>query len=1034
MGGKNMPKKYRVEVRTAPPRFSPISKYSSFETSRCLGCVRCVKSTACVYGVYRKRGFDPVQTQDTGDNLCVSCLRCVQECKNGILSRAVNPRFAQMGDDYWTPEIIARIWKQAETGKIPVSGAGYRGPFCGPGFDRMWTDMSEIVRPTRDGIHGREYISTVVELGRKPERLSFDAGGNLITATPPLVDISIPVVLDIPPLGFLGTGTRRALAQAAARLETVAVATAEEARGILSPFQEHLIVRLEPDRDDLSGLESVQIAELPDSKEVFDHLARFQASRPDLILSVRLPLDEHAVGRALELASRGAGIVHLQAGRNGQGLGRAEDRFVTELVREVHLELVEHSMRDQVTLLLTGGIAMAEHMAKIIICGVDGVGADLAPMVALECRLCPDCGEQHECPVCLHGVEESWGAQRIVNLFGSWHSQLIEVLGAMGMREVRRLRGEVGRAMFFEDLERECFGPVFGKRADFSVPPCDPQSEDACGRPDRPPALPAPDTSGRTLFAGSMKPCPSRFRNRLGRFSVAVTKACTECGKCVEVCRHGVLASRDGKLLAPRSSLCRGPELCKAKGAFCADQCPELAIRIALNPLWRTFGDYRWTPDLIASTWLQAETGMPPGDYGLEFRTGASGGGFDRVDFVFPETAPDPLLKPEEIDLAIPLNRRGDDRPQVVIGFPVYGGGMSFGSISMSTMLARAKAYTAFNSFTCTGEGGYPDGLTRYDDHVITQVATGLFGVREETIQRVRIVEFKYAQGAKPGLGGHLLGDKVTPAVARKREAVAGTALFSPFPFHSVYSVEDHKKHVDWIKMINPRALVSVKVSTPSDVEMVAIGIFYAGAHIIHLDGSYGGTGAAPDIAKKNIAMPIEYAIPKVHRFLVEEGVRDRMTLIASGGLRTAWDIAKAIALGADGVVVGTAELVALECIRCGNCESGRGCPRGIATTDSTLCNLFEADWGAQRIANLFNSWTLQLREILWRFGMNSVRDLVGRSDLLVHGDFVRSEIRRERSGTGSKPGGTPGSRRPKTGLRTALMDAQDVGSEASIH
>ena len=105
--------------------------------------------------------------------------------------------------------------------------------------------------------------------------------------------------------------------------------------------------------------------------------------------------------------------------------------------------------------------------------------------------------------------------------------------------------------------------------------------------------------------------------------------------------------------------------------------------------------------------------------------------------------------------------------------------------------------------------------LRPYDDHTITQVATGLFGVREETIQRVRIVEFKYAQGAKPGLGGHLLADKVTPAVAKMRETVMGISLFSPFPFHSVYSIEDHKKHMDWIKHINRRALVSAKVSTP---------------------------------------------------------------------------------------------------------------------------------------------------------------------------------------------------------------------------
>ena len=110
------------------------------------------------------------------------------------------------------------------------------------------------------------------------------------------------------------------------------------------------------------------------------------------------------------------------------------------------------------------------------------------------------------------------------------------------------------------------------------------------------------------------------------------------------------------------------------------------------------------------------------------------------------------------------------------------------------------------------------------------------------------------------------------------REAVPWVSLFSPFPFHSVYSVEDHKKHIDWLHSINPAALVAVKVSTPTDMDMVAVGSYYAGAHIVHLDGGYGGTGAAPEIAKKNIAMPIEYAMPRVHRFLEEEGVRDEVT------------------------------------------------------------------------------------------------------------------------------------------------------------
>jgi glutamate synthase domain-containing protein 2 len=299
-------------------------------------------------------------------------------------------------------------------------------------------------------------------------------------------------------------------------------------------------------------------------------------------------------------------------------------------------------------------------------------------------------------------------------------------------------------------------------------------------------------------------------------------------------------------------------------------------------------------------------------------------------------------------------------------------------------MLARARAAKKIGTYTSTGEGGYPDAIVPYRDHVITQVATGMFGVREETIQYAPIVEFKYAQGAKPGLGGHLLADKVTSEVAKMRESSMFTSLYSPFPFHSVYSVEDHKKHVDWIKTVNPRALVSVKVSTPTDVDMVAIGSYYAGANIIHIDGGYGGTGAAPEIAKKNIAMPIEYAIPKVHDYLMSEGVRDQIVLIASGGIRTADDVAKAIALGADGCVVATAEAVAVGCTHCGNCERGRGCQVGITTTDPELSRLIEPEWGEQRIVNLFNAWSKRLRVILAGFGLKSVQDLRGRKDLLV--------------------------------------------------
>ena len=493
----------------------------------------------------------------------------------------------------------------------------------------------------------------------------------------------------------------------------------------------------------------------------------------------------------------------------------------------------------------------------------------------------------------------------------------------------------------------------------------------------------------QTFVFPEIRRTPSRFRNPIGKYRISIGAACDNCGKCVDLCPHEVYRKGARRPRVINEQFCLGTG-CSKESFCCIPGCPKKAIAVRPNPSFEVLGDNRWTADLLASTWHMAETGEVPYQ-DLNYKTGAAYGGFDKIRFVFPREN-NAKVAEETVSTAIELNRSGDDRPSVVIPVPFYFGGMSFGSISIVSMLSRVRAAKALGTFCCTGEGGYPDELKPYDDHIITQVATGLFGVREETIKRVRIVEFKYAQGAKPGLGGHLLGDKVTPRVAAMREAVPGSALFSPFPFHSVYSVEDHKKHVDWIKAINPRALVSVKVSTPTDVDMVAVGSYYAGAHIIQLDGSYGGTGAAPDIAKKNIAMPIEYAVGKVHRFLKEEGIRDGITVIASGGIRSAYDMAKAIALGADGVCLGTADLVALECIRCHRCESGRGCARGIATTDEELVDLMNVEWGTQRIVNLYLTWRKQFMGILERLGMKSVSELTGRTDVLVHLDYMRQE------------------------------------------
>ena len=193
-----MPRKYVIQTKTVPNRFKRVTPSGIIAWEEgCLKCAVCVKKR-CVYQVYEHRGLDSRQMVDAIDNECMNCLRCVQGCPKELIHKSVNPEYRDVGDEYWSSDIIARLWYQAETGKIPVSGAGYPGPFTGDGFDAMWTDMSEIVRPTRDGIHGREYISTAVDLGRTPRHLIFKENSELEDDQISLLDIPLPIIMRIP--------------------------------------------------------------------------------------------------------------------------------------------------------------------------------------------------------------------------------------------------------------------------------------------------------------------------------------------------------------------------------------------------------------------------------------------------------------------------------------------------------------------------------------------------------------------------------------------------------------------------------------------------------------------------------------------------------------------------------------------------------------------------------------------------------------------------------------------------------------------
>jgi hypothetical protein len=286
--------------------------------------------------------------------------------------------------------------------------------------------------------------------------LRFDEQGDLTHPVPPLVEIPVPFIFDILPFSPPKRHILRAFLRAATDLGTFVVVKESE---WLPPYERYLpntILLLDRGPDARNGhlLDRMRMVEVPDNPAVTEWLEMLKEKKPDLLVAIRMPLTPAAAARIAELTREGAEIIHLVA--DEFGMEEADEPFfIKDRLKEVHLSLVDKGLRDQITIIAGGGIAMAEHMAKVIICGADAVSCDIPLLVAMECRVCRRCTQGIACPVELEEVDPAWGSRRIKNLMAGWHNQLLEIMGAMGMREVRRLRGEMGRAMFFEDLERE---------------------------------------------------------------------------------------------------------------------------------------------------------------------------------------------------------------------------------------------------------------------------------------------------------------------------------------------------------------------------------------------------------------------------------------------------------------------------------------------------------------------------------------------------------------------------------------------------
>ena len=334
--------------------------------------------------------------------------------------------------------------------------------------------------------------------------------------------------------------------------------------------------------------------------------------------------------------------------------------------------------------------------------------------------------------------------------------------------------------------------------------------------------------------------------------------------------------------------------------------------------------------------------------------------------------------KPERVQREPDGRLNCDLPPQLSLSMPVLFSAMSYGSISYNAHACLARAAQELGICCNTGEGGLHEDFYAYGENTIVQVASGRFGVHKRYLNAGAAIEIKMGQGAKPGIGGHLPGAKIVGDISRTRMVPEGTDAISPAPHHDIYSIEDLRQLVYSLKETTAyQKPVIVKVAAVHNIAAIASGIARSGADIIAIDGFRGGSGAAPTRIRDNVGIPIELALAAVDQRLREEGIRNHVSLIAGGSIRSSADVVKAIALGADACYIGTAALLALGCHLCRSCQTGL-CNWGITTQRPELVKRLDIDEGSRRLVNLMTAWRHEIKEMMGGMGINSVEALRG--------------------------------------------------------
>lgn len=323
-----------------------------------------------------------------------------------------------------------------------------------------------------------------------------------------------------------------------------------------------------------------------------------------------------------------------------------------------------------------------------------------------------------------------------------------------------------------------------------------------------------------------------------------------------------------------------------------------------------------------------------------------------------------------KLDIKIP--------PQLELDVPIMFSAMSYGALSYNVIESLGRAAQNLGIYYNSGEGGLNKDHYKFKGNVIVQVASGRFGVNKDYLDVGSAVEIKIGQGAKPGIGGHLPGEKVSETISETRMMPKGSDALSPAPHHDVYSIEDLRQLIYALKEATEYTKpIIVKIAAVHNVASIVSGIARAGADIISIDGFKGGTGASPQIIRDNVGIPIEFALAAADDRLRQEGIRHQVSIIAGGGIKSSMDVVKAIALGADAVYIGTSALVAIGCTLCQQCHTGK-CAWGIATQDPHLSKRVNPDIATERLENLINTWSLEIKETMGAMGINSIESLKG--------------------------------------------------------